>query len=172
MSKALLLVDIQNDFLPGGALAVPEGDRVIAVANALIPKFAHVFASQDWHPPGHVSFEEWPEHCVQNTHGAALASDLGAVVKVFQKGSELNKDAYSAFATDLGAHLKEKGVTHLYVMGLATDYCVKATVLDGLKEGFDVTLIVDGCRAIGDEQKAVDEMREAGAHTIVSKELL
>ena len=178
--NALILVDLQNDFLPGGALAVAEGDRVIAVANQLAHGHPLVIATQDWHPPGHASFVSlWPVHCVQHTKGAEFAPglDMHAIHHVFQKGADPAIDSYSGFfdnghqkSTGLGDFLKSQGVTSVTVMGLATDYCVKFTALDARALGFDVTLIREGCRAVnlqpGDEAAAVEEMRRAGV-TIV-----
>jgi nicotinamidase/pyrazinamidase len=194
--SALILVDLQNDFLPGGALAVPEGDLVIPVANELVQKFPLVVATQDWHPPGHKSFAAshanqevgalielhglpqvlWPVHCVQNTPGAELAAglDRSRIGHVTRKGTDAEIDSYSGFfdnghrkATDLADYLRGRGVTDLYVMGLATDYCVKFTVLDGLKLGFTVHLVEAGCRGVnlkpGDSQAAIEAMRQAGA---------
>src|SRR5216117_2401111 len=175
--KALLLVDIQNDFLPGGALAVPDGDKVIPVANKLQPAFPQVVATQDWHPANHGSFAAnqpgkkpgdvielnglsqilWPVHCVQNTPGAAFVAelDLKPVAKVFQKGTDPGIDSYSGFfdnghrkATGLEDFLKERGIEQIYVLGLATDYCVKFTALDARQLGFDVWLVEDGCRGV------------------------
>ena len=178
--NALILVDLQNDFLPGGALAVAGGDRVIAVANRLAHGHPLVIATQDWHPPGHSSFASmWPVHCVQNTEGAEFAPglDVRAIHHVFQKGADPAIDSYSGFfdnghqkSTGLGDFLKSQGVTSVSIMGLATDYCVKFTALDARVLGFDVTLIREGCRAVnlkpGDEAAAIEEMRRAGV-TIV-----
>jgi nicotinamidase/pyrazinamidase len=175
--EALLLVDIQNDFCKGGTLAVPDGDAVVAVANALSPRFDLVVATQDWHPPTHLSFADnhigkkpfeqidldglpqvlWPPHCVQRTPGADFHPqlDLTHVDKVFEKGTDARIDSYSAFfdnghrkATGLGDWLKREGVTELVILGLATDYCVKWTALDARQLGFDVRLIEDGCRGV------------------------
>lgn len=175
---ALLLVDIQRDFCPGGALAVEDGDAVVPVANRWIEKArsegAPIYASRDWHPEGHVSFEAqggpWPPHCVQDTPGAAFAPDLAlpADATIISKGTRKDRDAYSAFdGTDLADRLRARGVRRLFVAGLALDVCVRATVLDGLREGFDVHLIRDGTRAVeaekGDGEAALAEMVEAGA---------
>lgn len=194
--KALILVDIQSDFLPGGALAVPEGDHVVPVANRVLPAFELVVATQDWHPAGHGSFAAnnpgrkpgdlaelgglpqvmWPAHCVQNTGGAAFAPGLETrrITRVFPKGTDAAIDSYSGFfdnarrkKTDLQATLQQLGVTELDVVGLATDYCVKATVLDALELGFPVRVHLDGIRAVdlteGDGARAIDAMRAAGA---------
>jgi len=194
--KALLLIDIQNDFLPGGSLAVPNGDEVIPVANAAMGQFDLVVASQDWHPAGHGSFASqhpgrnvgevakladldqvlWPDHCVQGTSGAELPESLSAegIDEVIRKGTDPNIDSYSAFfdnarrrSTGLDDLLKRHGVTELAVMGLATDYCVKFTVLAAIDLGYRVTVVAAGCRGVeltpGDVDKAIEEMRQAGA---------
>ncbi|WP_348760839.1 bifunctional nicotinamidase/pyrazinamidase [uncultured Salinisphaera sp.] len=177
MLDTLLLVDIQHDFLPGGALAVADGDAIVPIANRLMPAFDYVVASQDWHPHDHGSFAEhhpgaapfdigqlagreqilWPAHCVQGTPGAAFASDLdvAGIDAVVRKGDNPRLDSYSAFydnhherATGLVERLAERGTRHIHVMGLAADVCVKFTALDALAEGFDVTLIVDGIRGV------------------------
>lgn len=175
--RALILVDIQNDFLPGGALAVSEGDAVVPVANALVERYELVVATQDWHPAAHRSFAVnnpgrkvgevidldglsqilWPTHCVQGSAGASFASAL-AVAKihaVFQKGTDVAIDSYSGFfdngqrkATGLDAFLRDKGVDEVHLLGLATDYCVKFTALDARKLGLETTLVLDGCRGV------------------------
>jgi len=174
-NKALILVDIQNDFLPGGSLAVPHGDEIISVANNLIEKkpFDEIIATQDWHPKNHFSFKElWPVHCVQHTHGAELAANLNKnkITKIIYKGQNPDIDSYSAFfdnehqqKTELDDYLKSKNITDLYIMGLATDYCVKFTVLDALQLGYKVTIIEKGCRGIGNGKVAFDEMMQKGA---------
>jgi len=175
--KALILVDIQNDFLPGGALAVPDGDKVIPIANELQSAFPLVVATQDWHPANHGSFAArhpgkkvfeqidlnglpqtlWPVHCVQNTKGAELAGALNRdrIAKVFPKGTDPGTDSYSGLfdnghrkSTGLGEWLKAQGVTEVYVCGLATDYCVKFTALDAAKMGFKTHLIEDASRGV------------------------
>ena len=196
--NALILVDIQNDFVPGGALAVSEGDAVVPVANALARSgdFDLVVATQDWHPEGHESFAAaheghepgqvidlhgldqvlWPVHCVQGTPGAEFvdALDTEAIDAVFQKGTDPTIDSYSGFydngrrkATGLGEWLRERGVTKVTVVGLATDYCVKFTALDALSEGFATTVVTEACRGVnlspGDAERALEELREAGA---------
>ncbi len=202
--RALVLVDLQYDFLPGGALAVSHGQETIAVAQRLIPKFDIVVATQDWHPRDHHSFAAnhpgkspgemidvgglpqvlWPVHCVQNSRGAELheALERGKITAVFRKGIDPELDSYSGFydnghkkATGLADWLHQKKVNRLYVLGLATDYCVKFTVLDGRQLGFDVWLVEDGCRAVdlapGDGDRAVVAMRAAGA-TIITSDVL
>lgn len=201
---ALILVDIQNDFLPGGALAVPEGDQIVPVVNRLLPRFALVVATQDWHPPDHGSFAAnhpgrkpyeqadldglpqtlWPTHCVQYTGGALLAPGLDTrhVTRVFPKGTDPRVDSYSGLfdnghrqSTGLAEWLREGSVTEVSVAGLATDYCVKFTVLDALREGFQVSLIEDACRGVnlapGDVARALDEMRQSGVRVVRSGDL-
>jgi nicotinamidase/pyrazinamidase len=177
MKTALLLVDIQNDFLPGGALAVAEGDAVVPVANRVMPHYAHVVACQDWHPPRHLSFAVehagfepfqtteldgldqilWPVHCVQGTPGASFAAalDVAAIDHVVRKGMDARIDSYSAFfdnghrkATGLSEYLRGQQVEHLVIMGLAADVCVKFSVHDALDAGFAVTLVRDGIRGV------------------------
>lgn len=173
---SLLLVDVQNDFCPGGALEVPEGDKIVPALNQWIAKARSagvaVLASRDWHPRQHVSFEQqggpWPEHCVQDTEGAAFHPDLELpedTVKV-SKGVRFDKDQYSAFDdTGLGEFLRKQGVKRILVGGLAQDVCVKASVIDGCKEGFEIHLLKDCTRAIDADsgRKALEEMRDAGA---------
>jgi nicotinamidase/pyrazinamidase len=194
-ARALLLVDIQNDFLPGGALAVPDGEQVIPVANRLMRQFELVVATQDWHPPDHLSFASnhnglevgdetrfggkpqtlWPDHCVQGTPGAELAEHLEreGIERVFRKGVAVDADGYSGFAKEPGQatspledFLKQRGVTNLFVMGLATDYCVQATARDAVRAGFKTHLVEDGCRGVdrpaGRVEEAKRRMREAG----------
>ena len=199
--KALILVDIQNDFLPGGALGVPRGDEVVPVANRLQPRFGLVVATQDWHPKGHGSFAStrpgrkpgevaelgglpqvlWPDHCVQGTTGAAFAPglEMDRVEAIVRKGTDPEIDSYSGFfdnghrkATGLGDYLRGRGATDLYVLGLATDYCVKFTALDALRLGFRAFLVQDGSRGVelraGDVARAVDELRQAGVQLVQS----
>ena len=174
MDDALIIVDVQVDFCPGGALAVAEGDAVAASLSALARKVKHVFASRDWHPRDHCSFKEnggiWPVHCVQETPGAAFHPDLklpeGAVV--VSKATASDQDAYSAFdGTDLAERVRARGVRRLLIGGLATDYCVKHTVLDAVKHGFETLLLIDACRGVeiedGDTARAAAEMTAAGA---------
>ena len=200
--KALILVDLQNDFLPGGALAVNEGDQIIATANRLMSGFDCILATQDWHPADHLSFASqhngspgdvidleglqqvlWPDHCVQNTTGAAFAPGLTThrFEKVFQKGTNRHVDSYSGFwdngrrqNTGMAHYLHDRGVQDLCIMGLATDYCVKFTVLDALAAYFSVTVVLDGCRGVelnpGDCDKAVQVMTQAGA--VIERDVL
>ena len=183
---ALILVDVQNDFCPGGALPVPEGDQVIPVLNRYIERFrsvgAPVFATRDWHPPGHVSFKErggiWPAHCVQDTAGAAFhpGLELPKGAEGISKGTEPDKEAYSGFqGTDFADRLRKKGVSTIVVGGLATDYCVKSTVIDAEREGFAVYFLEDASRGVdvhpGDVERAVAEMKKAGAKAIRLEEI-
>lgn len=176
--RALLLIDLQNDFVDGGALAVPQGRDVIAIANRLMPQFDVVVATLDWHPSDHQSFASqhasvsaydqfeldglsqtaWPDHCVQNTFGAQLVDDLDQEQIDFRiyKGTDRRIDSYSGFydnghrrSTGLGDLLRREGITEVAIMGLATDYCVLYSALDAVREGFATTVIVDGCRGVG-----------------------
>ena len=176
MAEALIIVDFQNDFTPGGALAVPDGDKIADRVNELTadPRFELVIATRDWHPPGHGSFAEqggpWPPHCMQDTEGAELhpALDRKAIDVVLDKGQDLDTDGYSGFeATGLEELLRERNVDRVTIVGLATDYCVKNTALDALKAGFKVAIDPEGVRGVeveeGDSERALAEMREAGA---------
>ncbi len=185
--SVLLVVDVQNDFLPGGALAVPRGDEVIAVINRLAPRFANVILTQDWHPRGHVSFASshagkrpfetielaygpqvlWPDHCVQGTPGAAFAAalDIAHAQAIVRKGYHAHTDSYSAFLeadrvtpTGLAGLLRERGIRTLYGVGLATDFCVAWSLLDAKRAGFDAVLVEDACRAI-DTQGSLAQAR-------------
>jgi nicotinamidase/pyrazinamidase len=175
---ALLVIDLQYDFLPGGSLGVPDGHEVIAPINRLLAMFAQeglpVFASRDWHPATHVSFKErggpWPPHCVAGTRGAAFAEELALPddVIVVSKADTADVDAYSAFAgTTLASQLRERGVTRVVVCGLATDYCVLNTVTDSLDEGFETLIVPEAMRAVdvqpGDGMRALDRMVARGA---------
>ncbi len=177
-NDALLLVDVQNDFLPGGALAVGRGDEVLAPLNDAIRAFARagrpVFASRDWHPPNHCSFKArggpWPPHCVAGTPGAEFAGGLvlPASAVVVSKATTADADSYSAFVgTDLAAQLRRRGVRRVAVGGLATDYCVLNTVLDARAEGFEVSVLAHAVRAVdvarGDGERALAKMEQAGA---------
>lgn len=186
-TDALIVVDVQQDFCPGGALPVEEGDQVVPVANALLPKFRHVVCTRDWHPPNHCSFSEtptfqdgsWPAHCVQDTPGAAFHPDLRIPDHALfvDKGADPAAEAYSGFqGTDLDRQLRDRGVTRLFVCGLATDYCVKATALDGRAAGFDVVLVEDGCRGVdvppGSAAEAVAAVQRAGVAVCRSGDVL
>lgn len=199
MKKALILVDIQNDFIPGGALAVTGGDEIIDVANRAMKNFDHIIATQDWHPADHKSFASqhkgkrpgefielnglpqilWPDHCIMGTRGAEFAPglDTGSITKVIRKGMNREVDSYSGFfdnahnhATGLENYLRAQEITDLFIMGLATDYCVKFTALDARRLGFDTSLIIEGVRGVevntGDCDKAVEEMKKAGVMVV------
>jgi nicotinamidase/pyrazinamidase len=170
---ALIVVDVQRDFCPGGALAVPDGDAVIEPINRLVMEFDPVVATRDWHPPSHSSFREnggiWPVHCVRDSEGAQLHPDLATerFALVLDKGREPELPGYSAFErTELEGWLRGHGVRTVHLAGLALDYCVKATALDAHRAGFEVFVHRDATRAVeaspGDGERAVEELREAG----------
>jgi len=158
--SALILVDIQNDFCPGGSLAVNEGDKIVPIVNRLIPEFGVVISTQDWHPSNHISFKDqggpWPPHCVQGSRGAELHPNLdtASIAYYFRKASSPDKDDYSEFegkdeqGRSLNELLKSRDIRNLYVVGLATDYCVLGTVLDGIRYGYDVYPVIDAMRAV------------------------
>lgn len=178
---ALFIVDVQNDFCSGGSLEVPGGDEVVPVLNHYIEIFSRfqspIYASRDWHPEKTTHFKSfggpWPPHCIQGTRGAEFHPDLRLPEspEIISKGMAYDADSYSAFqgvdrqGRDLATALREKGITHLYVGGLATDYCVKHTVLDALKHGFEVTLLEDAIRGVNekDSREAIEQMVRAGA---------
>ena len=201
----LILVDMQNDFMPGGALAVAYGDATVPVANALATRFDTVVATRDWHPANHGSFVAahpdssvgdlttlggleqivWPVHCVQETHGAAFHDglDMTHVDEIISKATDPDIDSYSAFfdnghrrATGLETYLRSRGVGRIYILGLATDYCVKYSALDALQLAFETWVVEDGCRGVelepGDTDAAIWEMRHAGVRMVLSKELV
>jgi nicotinamidase/pyrazinamidase len=203
--KALIIVDVQNDFIPGGALAVKEGDQVVPIINELQQKFDFIVATQDWHPADHGSFAAnhsnknigefidlngvqqilWPVHCVQETKGVEFHPDLKTEKwkAVFKKGTNPKVDSYSGFFdnnrmgdTGLSSFLQENGIEEVFVCGLATDYCVKFTVLDAISEGFKTTLIADATRAVNlqenDDIKAIKEMSASGAKVVLADEIL
>jgi nicotinamidase/pyrazinamidase len=176
---ALLIVDVQRDFLPGGALGVPGGDSVIAPLAAAAALADVVVASRDAHPPDHVSFAArggpWPVHCVVGTPGAALDPRIAALPldRVVDKGTEAARDAYSAFdGTDLAGYLRGEGVDRVLIGGLATDYCVRATALDALAQGFETAVLAAASRAVdvgaGDGERALAELESAGAEIVRS----
>lgn len=202
--KALLIVDMQNDFLPGGSLAVPGGDEIIPLINNIQKEFELVIATKDWHPKNHKSFASqhrnkrpgdivilneqkqvlWPDHCIQHSFGSQFlpAFNAGKIDKIFYKGTDKNIDSYSGFLdnnrkkeTGLERYLKQKQVKDIYIVGLATDYCVKQTALDGKAAGFNFFVIKDACRGVdlnrGDIAKALKEMEEKGITIINSKEI-
>ncbi len=186
-SDALIIVDVQNDFCPGGALAVPEGDKIVPTINRYIEKFvsknAIVVATRDWHPKNHVSFKEyggvWPVHCVQGSWGASFHPmlKLPKSVIIISKAFEPEIEAYSGFqGTELDKILREKGVKRIFVAGLATDYCVKATVLDALKLGYEVYVLVDAIKGVNirpkDSEDALNEMVKANARLASFNQLI
>jgi nicotinamidase/pyrazinamidase len=175
---ALLIVDVQNDFCPGGALGIREGDRVVPVLNHWIEEAERqsipIFVSRDWHPAGHVSFKErggpWPPHCVQGTPGADFHPDLRLPpnIEIISKGYDPDKDSYSAFGgTDLRERLRRAGIKRLWIGGLAQDYCVRETSLDAMREDIEVHVIVEGTRPVNvnpdDGRRALDDIARAGA---------
>ena len=199
-SDVLLVVDIQHDFCPGGALAVPEGDAIVPLVNCVMERFPHAVLTQDWHTPGHSSFASahpgkspyetvetsygtqilWPDHCVQGTAGAAFQGDVDVTRAelIVRKGFRPGIDSYSAFyendhttCTGLSGYLRERGFRHVYLCGLATDFCVKWSALDARRGGFEVTVIEDACRAIdleGSLAVARAEMDAAGVELLTS----
>lgn len=199
--KTLIITDVQNDFLPGGALGIAGADAIIPIINQLLPKFDHVIGTKDWHPPHHVSFASthkkkagevikigkleqilWPDHCLQNSWGAAFSEKLSQekIEAVFHKGVDPKIDSYSTFfdnarsrSTGLSEYLIKRGLNDLYFVGLATDYCIYYSVLDALDLGFKAAVIQDACRAINlhpdDEKKALHTMKKRGAKIIESK---
>lgn len=201
--NALIVVDVQNDFLPGGALPVPDGDAVIPIINALQPCFDLVVATQDWHPPDHVSFAQthggsqvgdeieagdgrqvrWPAHCVAGTQGAAAAAglDTARIEQIVRKGSDRRFDSYSGFFDDgrrdtgLSEYLRQRGAQDVYVCGLALEYCVRATALDALREGFRTYVVIDATRAIGaapgDMALAIEDLQAAGVELMTAEEV-
>lgn len=183
MADALLIIDFQNDFTPGGALAVEGGDEIAAPIRSLAPHFDVVVATRDWHPPDHASFDTeggpWPVHCVQGTRGAELypAMEEVEVDFVVDVGRKREDEGYSGFEnSDLAAKLRERDVRRVAVCGLATDYCVRASAIDACREGFDVTVVEDAIRPVevepGDGERALEQMKDAGAAIATSDELL
>jgi nicotinamidase/pyrazinamidase len=197
-SDVLLVTDIQNDFCPGGALAVPRGDEIVPIVNRLARCFAHVILVQDWHPKGHISFASshsgkrpfesieldygpqtlWPDHCVQGTAGAAFHAGLEVphAELLIRKGFHKNIDSYSAFyendrttPTGLGGYLRERGLRRVFLVGLATDYCIRFSAVDARREGFEAVVIETACRAIdleGSLRDALAEMKAAGVKLV------
>ncbi|HEX3292195.1 MAG TPA: nicotinamidase [Solirubrobacterales bacterium] len=182
MSRALLIIDFQNDFTSGGALEVPGGYEIAEPVRRLAAEYEHVFATRDWHPPDHASFETeggpWPVHCVQGTHGAELHPamrdiEVEAIVDV---GVERDDEGYSGFEkSKLAELLHERGIQEVTVVGLATDYCVRASAIDACREGFDTTVVTDAIRAVevepGDGERALEDMKRAGARLAISAEI-
>jgi nicotinamidase/pyrazinamidase len=185
-TDALVVADVQNDFLPGGSLAIQGAEAIVPVVNRYLALAgdagATVVVARDWHPEGHVSFRErggpWPRHCVAGTHGAELARDLAVPETALRvsKGTDLDRDAYSAFeGTDLERRLRARSIRRLLVAGLATEYCVLRTVRDALARGFEARVLVDAVRGVdlapGDSARALDEMRALGASPLRVSEL-
>ena len=202
-NAALVVIDVQNDFCPGGALEVPDGDAVVAVINAIAPRFPARILAQDWHPPGHLSFASshegkapfetttfpygeqtlWPDHCVQGTAGAAFHRDLetDCADLVLRKGFRRGIDSYSAFyendrgtPTGLAGYLRSRGISRLFFAGLATDFCVAWSAIDGVREGFESAVVEDACRGIdleGSLDAAWAQMAEAGVARVRSPAL-
>ncbi len=191
LKKALLIVDVQNDFCPGGALAVPEGDKIVSTINKYIRIFAKkklpIFATRDWHPVKTKHFKDfgglWPVHCIQNTKGAAFHPDLKLPKEaiLLYKGMDPEEDCYSSFsAQDLSGQplfklLKRMGITEIYIAGLATDYCVKYTAIDALKHGFKVKILLDAVKGVNlktnDSTEAIKKITKMGAKKITLKNM-
>ncbi|MCI0371362.1 MAG: nicotinamidase [candidate division NC10 bacterium] len=180
---AIILVDVQNDFCPGGALPVPEGDKVVVALNGLLQRVrAFTVASRDWHPPNHCSFTPqggpWPVHCVAGTPGADFHPDLTTdrLAHVVSKATRPDEENYSDFeGTGLADLLRKRGIRRVFVGGLATDYCVKATALDAVKHGFETTVLEDAIRGVevqpGDSARALEEMKRAGIRVLRTEDL-
>lgn len=186
VADALIVVDVQRDFCPGGALAVRDGDAVVPAINRILPQFQHRFFTRDWHPQNHCSFspnprfadQSWPMHCVRESEGAAFPSQLivPSDAVVVDKGTHPEREAYSGFEdTDLAELLRRRGIQRIFVCGLATDYCVKATALDGLKNGLQVIVVEDACRGVdvppGTVAQAIEAMQRAGIEFCMSGDL-
>jgi len=186
-SHALLVVDVQNDFCPGGALGVKGGDTIIPAINRIIPLFDHVVLSRDWHPDDHCSFADdpkfvdksWPPHCVAGTHGAEFHTDLEIPddAEIISKAVHSDREAYSGFqGTHMTEWLKKRGVDMIYICGLATDYCVRFSVLDAIHQGFKARVVIDAVKGIdvpeGSERQAIDDMVRAGAECVKSSHLI
>lgn len=184
--KALIIVDMQNDFCPGGALPVPDGDKIIPIINKYIEFFKKknflIVATRDWHPPDHISFKNyggiWPPHCIRGTKGAEFHPELKLPSNtiIISKATEKDKEAYSGFeGTELDKILKNKGIKEVYICGLATDYCVKHTALDAIKLGYKTYILTDAVKGVnvnpGDSEKALKELKEKGAFLITFKDL-
>jgi len=176
--KALIIVDVQRDFCPGGALPSAGGNDIIPVINKLTEKFEYIVASKDWHPAKTVHFDKWPVHCVRGTTGAKFHKqlDVEKINEVALKGTGNSDDGYSAFEAtniDLSYWLRKHGITDVYVCGIATEYCVKATALDALKAGFNTFVIVDAVSGVesneGDSDKAIRELRSSGVKMVNKK---
>ena len=182
-NDALIVVDVQNDFCAGGALAVPGAEGIFENINRLMPRFRHVLATKDWHPPNHSSFQAqggiWPPHSVQDSPGADFhpALNRSLVQSVIHKGQDVDAPGYSGFeATDLTDELRRRGVRRVFTCGLATDYCVRATTLAAREQGFEAVAITNAMAAVdvnpGDGQRALEEMRAAGTELATTEEVL
>jgi nicotinamidase/pyrazinamidase len=181
-TDALIVVDVQNDFLPGGALPVAEGNAIFEPINRIMPLFPYVIATRDWHPREHPHFEKhggpWPYHCVQHTHGAEFSPklDLNQVDEVLSKGIHTHSHGYSGFdATNLEERLKEHDVRRVFICGLATDYCVKATAIEAAQRGFETVVLADAIAAVNvkctDEADALREMASHGVRLATTEQL-
>lgn len=180
MNTALLIVDVQNDFCPGGALGVKDGDKIVPVINKLIERFDLVISSQDWHPEESVHFKKWPVHCVAGTKGAEFHPDLnsGRINLKLKKGTGNNDDGYSAFeATNISfaEYIEENEITTLYICGLTTEYCVKESALDAVKNGIHTFVVTDAIAAVNahpcDEKEALNQMYADGCVLVESEEI-
>lgn len=179
--KALLIVDVQKDFLPNGKLGVKDGNKIIPILNQLMEVFPIVIASKDWHPVNTVHFDSWPIHCVANTDGAAFPESLNSnkIQKIFYKGTDNKDDGYSAFEAtteSLSDYLTAKGIDQLYITGIATDYCVKASAIDAIKEGLTTYVITDAVKAVNIQPKdganALQELQDIGCILIHSDNII
>jgi len=180
MKRLLLIVDVQNDFCPGGALPVPSGEEVVPVINRIMEKYDYVIATRDWHPKETEHFKKWPLHCVRGTKGAEFHRDLNLekVDRIVSKGTGNKDDGYSAFESsdfNLKDFIRSKGIKEVHISGLATEYCVKETALDAVRNGFETYVIIDAVRGIeakeGDIESAKDEMQAAGVKFLRSEEV-
>jgi nicotinamidase/pyrazinamidase len=178
--KALLIVDLQNDFLPGGALPAPEGDRIIPVINRIMPHFDLVIGSRDWHPVQTNHFDRWPPHCVRGTIGAEPPGSFQSsqLNEVFLKGTGEKDDGYSAFeatSASLDEYLKEHKISRLFLAGLTLEYCVKATALDAVEKGYETSIVEDATAAInenqGDRERSIEQLKASGVTLIHSDKM-
>ncbi len=180
-SDALFIVDLQNDFCPGGALAVEDGDKIVPIINKIMKKFKNIYASKDWHPEESVHFDKWPKHCIANSYGAELHKDLKKeyIKEIFIKGTSNSDDGYSAFEAtnkNLFKFLKQNKIKRLFICGLALDYCVKATALDSVKKGFETFIIIDATKPVNKDEKFIkkllDELKKKGVFIITSDKII
>ena len=179
--RALIIVDMQNDFCPKGALPVKDGDKIIPVINSLMEKFSDIVATKDWHPENSEHFKKWPVHCVAKTYGAEFHPELKTdkIDKIFFKGTDNRDDGYSGFeATNesLESYLRAREITDVYICGLALDYCVKSTALDAVSKGFNTFIVLDATKAVADDEneiiKLISDLKRDGIKLITSKEIL